>query len=181
MIKVVGISGSLRKGSSNTAVLKAIGNTTEKASVAIYESLITVPHFDPAISPEDSPASVQELRGLIKNADAVIICSPEYAFGVPGILKNALDWLVSSGELNEKPVGIITASPLHRGGNHAHDSLVLTLTALGAKMTDAAKIMIGNIYNKMDEEKRIVDEDTIQKLEQLMTSLIAACSKNNND
>ncbi|MEZ5018119.1 MAG: NAD(P)H-dependent oxidoreductase [Flavipsychrobacter sp.] len=172
MVNIVGISGSLRKDSSNTAVLKAISKVAGKGvEMNIYEDLGTIPHFDPTIAVEDSPDAVKNLRTLLKEANAVIICTPEYAFGVPGVLKNALDWLVSSGEMNEKPVGIISASPLHRGGNHAHASLVLTLTALGTKMSEHAKLMIGNVYNKMNDKKEVVDEETVKELRSLVHSL----------
>ena len=88
-------------------------------------------HFSPDLDGEDAPTPVVHLRTLLGGSDGVLICTPEYAFGMPGSLKNALDWTVSSGDLNEKPVAAISASPLHSGGDKAHASLLLTLTAWG--------------------------------------------------
>lgn len=79
------------------------------------------------------------MRDLIKNASGIIICTPEYAFGVPGQLKNMLDWMVSSGSLVDKPVALVTASSV---GSHAHAALLLTLGALSAKVIDGATLLI---------------------------------------
>ena len=110
------------------------------------------------------------MRKLIAEADGVVISTPEYAFGVPGVLKNALDWLVSSGELNEKPVFSISASPLNTGGEKALASLLLTLTALGT--IEVGRLSIPNIKNKIDANKEIADEDTMKALSGTLDSLI---------
>ena len=86
-----------------------------------YEGLGGIPPFAATPDDNDSPKTVVELRTMIKEADGVLICTPEYAFGVPGVLKNALDWTVSSGDLTNKPVALITAST---GGDKAHASLL---------------------------------------------------------
>src|ERR1700710_1904667 len=105
----------------------------------IYEQLGLIPPFDPGLDNDNPPAPVTELQAAIKNADAVIICTPEYAFGVPGQLKNALDWLVSSSTLVDKPVMLITASS---SGQYAHPSLLLTLGALSANVVENACLLI---------------------------------------
>jgi chromate reductase len=112
------------------------------------------------------------LRQEIKDAAGVLISTPEYAFGVPGVLKNALDWLLSSGELNENPVATISASTLHSGGNRALASRLLTLTALGATMNAASSLSIGNIKNKMNEAGVINYTETMQSLKGLLNTLI---------
>ncbi|HEY2580504.1 MAG TPA: NADPH-dependent FMN reductase [Mucilaginibacter sp.] len=77
---------------------------------SIYDGLAQIPHFDPGLDNDNPPATVAEFRKLLADAHAVIICTPEYAYGVPGTLKNALDWTVSSGSLDGKTMALITAS-----------------------------------------------------------------------
>ena len=168
--KIVAISGSLKSTSSNTNILRAVADISpQNVIVTIFEGLDSLPHFNPEIKEETD--SVNKLRQQIKNADGVIIFTPEYAFGVPGVLKNALDWLVSSGELNEKPVVAISASPLYSGGDKALVSLLLTLTALGATMNAGSSLGIGNIKNKMNDAGIISDIETIQTLKRLLNNL----------
>src|SRR5215216_3583814 len=96
-LHILAISGSLRAASSNMAVLQALAALAPAdLTIAMYDQLADLPYFNPDIDREGDtpPASVAELRAQIGRADGIIICSPEYAHGVPGVLKNALDWLV---------------------------------------------------------------------------------------
>ena len=132
-MKIIAICGSLRAQSSNLALLRAAANI--HAGVEIYEGLATLPHFNPDDDVEGAtpPPTVAELRALLADADGILISSPEYAHGVPGSLKNALDWLVSDGALVDKPVALINASPV--GGEFARDSLVETLRTMNWRVT----------------------------------------------
>jgi len=132
-MKIIAICGSLRSRSSNLALLRAAATIT--AEVEIYEGLATLPHFNPDDDAEGAapPPAVAELRAMLANADGILISSPEYAHGVPGSLKNALDWLVSDGALVDKPVAVINASPV--GGEFARDSLVETLRTMNWRVT----------------------------------------------
>ena len=121
-MKIIGISGSLRAGSSNAAVLRAF------PEIEVWEGLGDLPHFNPDLDGDDPPESVRAFRELLRSADGVIICSPEYAHGIPGSLKNALDWLVSDGTLVGKPVVVITTAPTY--GEFAHAQLVEVLTTM---------------------------------------------------
>jgi len=173
-LHLIGISGSLRSNSSNTNILRAIMHLLpDNVDMTLYEKLDTIPHFNPEIEKDRVPSSVQELRSEIQNADAVIFCTPEYAFGVPGVLKNALDWLVSSGELNEKPVAAISASPLTSGGDKALASLILTLTALGTKISEPLSLSIPTIKKVMTEDGDIIDNALIAQLKALTERLVA--------
>ncbi len=102
----------------------------EGMEVTIYEGLAGLPHFNPDDDEEGTtpPPPVAELRSLLAAADGILISSPEYAHGVPGSLKNALDWLVSDGALVDKPIALICASPV--GCQYAQASLVETLTTM---------------------------------------------------
>jgi chromate reductase len=160
--KIFAISGSLRAGSSNHAILRFLAEMAPKGvSFTIYNNLVQIPPFDPGIDHELPPEAVVELRNLIKDADGIIICTPEYAYGVPGQLKNALDWTVSSGSLVDKPLALITAST---GGENAHAALLLILGALSANLLKDATLLISFIRSKIDGDGNITDEKTCESL-----------------
>jgi len=162
MKRILAISGSLRQGSSNHAILKYLGTLAHTdIEYTIYNGLADIPAFDPGLDNENPPMPVVNLRQLLTAADGVIICTPEYAFGVPGSLKNMLDWLVSSSTLVDKPVALITAS---LGGEYAHASLLLTLGALTAKLSDKTNLLIQFVRSKIGADGTITDEETIKRL-----------------
>jgi len=174
-INIVAISGSLKSNSANTNILRAlIKMAPENVIIKIADNLDALPHFNPETKEEI--VSVFNLRQQLRESNAVIFSTPEYAFGVPGVLKNALDWLVSSGELNEKPVAAISASPLFLGGDKALASLLLTLKALGTNMNEDSSLSIGNIKNKMNEAGEIIDGETIQSLKSILNNLLKTIS-----
>lgn len=169
-LKLLAISGSLKSSSSNTSILNYLADlSNDSFEINIYKDLESIPAFHP--EKEEGNKAVKNLRSLLKACDGLIISTPEYAFGVPGVLKNALDWCVSSGELNEKPVIAISASPLFEGGSKAMASLLLTLGALGTKMTDRSHLSIANVANKIKQAK-ISDEATKENLKTLLFQLI---------
>src|SRR3970282_1010603 len=128
--RIVAISGSLKSTSANTNILWEMAKIApENVIVNILEGLDQLPHFNPEIIQEIT--AVTDFRNQIKAADGVIFSTPEYAFGVPGVLKNALDWLVSSGELNGKAVAAISVSPLHTGGGKGFWSFVFEAFCAG--------------------------------------------------
>ncbi len=103
--KIIAISGSLRTNSSNHAILQYFGSLVpEGIDYTIYDGLAQLPHFDPGPDNDQAHIRVTELRRILAEADGIIICSPEYAFGVPGSLKNLLDWTVGGGSLERKPL-----------------------------------------------------------------------------
>lgn len=170
MKNFLAISGSLKSTSTNTSILKFMAKLGSKvAKIELYSGLDDLPHFSPERDSENAPESVENLRNKIKNADGVIFCTPEYAFNLPGVLKNALDWCVSSGELNEKPVLVLSASPLNTGGEKALTSLQMTLTALGTKQV--ASYSIANVNSKLNSNKELTDLETIAILESLLSKL----------
>lgn len=132
-LKVLAICGSTRKSSSNLNLIKAIADLTSEAfDINIFNGLSELPHYNPDLDNENAPHQVIDYRRQLKEADGVLICTPEYAIGVPGTLKNAIDWTVSSMEFSKKPVALITAS---LSGEKAHKSLLGTLLIIEAKMT----------------------------------------------
>ena len=175
-INLLAISGSLKSTSSNTSILRALSKfKTESVDIILFEGLDQLPHFNP--ENEKGTKAVSIFKEQLKKADGVIISTPEYAFGVPGTLKNALDWTVSSGELNEKPVIAISASPLYEGGSKAMTSLLLTLGALGTKMTEKSHLSIPNINKKINASAEILDPQLKEDLETILNHLIEEIHK----
>jgi len=176
MIKqILAISGSLRNTSSNTNVLKAcVALAPDDVKITLYEGLDKLPYFSPELDGEGAvpPPTVQDLREQLKKADAVIFCTPEYAFGIPGVLKNALDWIVSSGEFYDKPTAVISASPLATGGDKANASLVQTLTVMSANIKEGNKLLIPVVRTKMDAAGNIIDKELESALVQVIRSLV---------
>lgn len=174
MKKILCISGSLRPTSSNTNILKAIPGLAEwpEISFSLFEGLDQLPYFSPELDFDGAiPApSVAYLRAQLKDADAVIFCTPEYAFGVPGVLKNGLDWVVSSGEFVDKPTAVISASPMHTGGDKANASLVQTLRVMSAVITD--EVTVGIVRTKINAEGVIIDEELKATLVAVVNKLI---------
>jgi chromate reductase, NAD(P)H dehydrogenase (quinone) len=166
-ISILGISGSLRKSSSASAVLRQVGELMpEQVEFKIYEDLEKIPAFD------DGRLILVPVLNFIKQiaaSDAVFFCIPEYAFGVPGALKNALDWTVSTTAFSGKPVALITAAS---GGDKAHAALSLTLTALGTKFSSETQLLISFIRTKLNEDGRLKDEATLQSARNVISALI---------
>jgi NAD(P)H-dependent FMN reductase len=129
-IRILAISGSLRAKSLNTRVLRFASRVALPGTgLHLCDVLDRLPHFNPDLDTDSGPAAVVSFRAQLNAAAAVVISSPEYAYGVPGTLKNALDWVVRSGELVGKPVGLWNLSAR---AMHAHASLVETLQTMSA-------------------------------------------------
>ena len=169
-VKILAISGSLRKSSSNSAIINAIAATApQSVSITVYEGLADLPHFDPGLDTDEPLAVVADLRKQLREADGVLICTPEYAFGIPAALKNALEWTVSSGEFVDKPTALITASSQ---GQHAHAALQLVLSAISANVPGEAKLLIPFIRTKINAEGKVSDAEVLQSLYTVLQALI---------
>lgn len=170
-LNILGISGSLKSSSSNTAVLKAIEKLfNTEIELTIFKGLDEFPHFTP--DNEAGNEAVKRFKQAIAKANGVIICSPEYAFGVPGSLKNALDWTVHSGDLNTKPTLAITCSPLYDGGKRCMTALLPTLAALGTIITEPEGLCIGDIYKKLNSDFVFTDTPTLNQVIDAIGNLI---------
>jgi len=172
MHNIIGILGSLRTPSSNSKIIQTIAGLSTEVSLIISNIFGDLPHFNPDIDKDKTPDIVKTWREQIKNADGVIICTPEYALGVPGVLKNALDWLVSSGEFVNKPTIVISASPMETGGDKAHDSLLLTLNMMTAKIVEGGNLIMPFINQKINKEGKITDNETVNQLQSSLNELI---------
>jgi chromate reductase, NAD(P)H dehydrogenase (quinone) len=166
---ILAISGSTRKNSTNYYLIKAIEALTKDIfEITIFESIAGLPHFNPDCSTEKIPKEIIAFRKLILNADAVIICTPEYAHGVPGTLKNAIDWTVSTNEFYQKPTALITAST---DGKYAHGALLEILNAIEAKNVNNHQLIIQFAKTKVNADNTITDEGTLNDVLKLIKSV----------
>jgi chromate reductase len=170
-LKIAVISGSTRASSSNANLIHAITKFAAGTfEINVYTGISALPHFNPDLDmdPEQAAPEVAELRQFLRAADGILICTPEYAMGVPGTLKNALDWTVSSMEFSHKPVALITAS---LSGVHAHISLLGTLLILEARLTARTQLLVPAVQTKVNAEAQITDPGTAESITQLLESL----------
>jgi chromate reductase, NAD(P)H dehydrogenase (quinone) len=175
MKKIFALCGSTRQNSINLELLKIISDLEkETIELQIFTQIGYLPHFNPDIdNPEHTPTFVEDFRNKLKEADGVLICTPEYAMGVPGTLKNALDWTVSSMEFSQKPTALITAST---SGEKGHQSLLETLKVIEAKIDDKTSLLISTPKTKI-KDGVITDEETLNKVKAVLSNLIKKSEK----
>ena len=139
-MKIIAISGSLRARSLNTAVLHAAGRLAPAGvRIELFEGIGNLPFFNFDLDGERPPQEVTSFRTVVGSADGLLISSPEYARGVAGVMKNALDWLVGSHEFPSKPVALINTSPR---ATHALAALTITLETMSARLVKDASITL---------------------------------------
>lgn len=166
--KILAICGSTRKTSSNLNLIRAIQDLTiEKFDISFFDGLTEIPHFNPDLDNDAPPATVKHFRQLIRESDGILICTPEYAMGVPGTLKNAIDWTVSSCEFSHKPVALITASSQ---GENGHESLMKTLRIIESKISDQTQLVISFVKTKVSRDNKIIDSATLVQVNDLIKS-----------
>jgi NAD(P)H-dependent FMN reductase len=176
-MRILAICGSLRRHSTNRALLLAVQKQApEGTNVAIFESIRDLPHFDPDLDgedrdPEDRPDAVLKLRRELAVSDALLISTPEYAHGLPGSLKNALDWLVSSPVVIGKPVALIYGSTGE--ANHAQEQLREILTTMSAVVVPDAIIAVQGVRSKVDESGRVLDSQLALQMQSALKALEA--------
>src|SRR6202034_3959869 len=157
-MNILAISGSLRATSLNTAVLQASGRLAPAGvTIEMFEGIGNLPFFNSDLDGDRLPREVAEFRAAIGAADGLLISSPEYARGVAGVMKNALDWLVGSFEFPNKPVALINTSPR---AVHALAALTLTLETMSARLVREACVTLP-LLGKATDENRIADDDQL--------------------
>ena len=166
MKKILAIIGSTRANSSNLNLIKKLETLTKDIfDITYYKGLTQLPHFNPDIDTEQPPKKVKEFREIILNADGILICTPEYVFSLPGSLKNAIEWCVSTTVFSKKPVGLITAST---SGEKAHEELQLVMKTVETKFTDDTTLLIKSIKAKFNAEGELTDTETFQQLQKFI-------------
>ena len=170
MKKILGISGSLRAKSTNLSIIENIAAMyADRIDVTIYDGLADLPHFNPDLEKGASIAEVEDFRQRIRESDGVLICTPEYVFSIPGVLKNALEWTVGTSDFAGKPTALITASA---SGEKTHESLFLVLKTIEARITERAALLISGARGKVNSAGRIIDAATIEAINLLMESFL---------
>ncbi len=160
--KVVAICGSTRQNSINHSLIKAIADlSAANLDITIYNGIGNLPQFNPDDDGDSVATEVADFRQLLGDTDGVIICTPEYAHGVPGTLKNAIDWTISSSSFPHKPTMLITAST---GGHYGHKALMETLKAIEAKNIDNLQMVIPFVKTKVSMDGKITDDNTLAQV-----------------
>ncbi|GLH74318.1 FMN reductase [Geothrix limicola] len=172
-MRILALSGSLRAQSLNTLLLREAARLApEGLTFAFWERLDDLPHFSPERDEDPLPASVAELRALIAEADALLICTPEYIHAMPAVLKNLLEWIVSSGVCVGKPTAAWSVSPSMEGGAKAHASLVHTLEVMSAKVAHGASLSLTLARSGLDGEEHLKDPAQTASLRAAIQALI---------
>lgn len=170
-MKFLAISGSLRAASHNSALLRAMARLAPAgASVELYHGLGDLPLFNPDIEASD-PAPVAALRAQIIGADALLIASPEYAHGITGAMKNALDWMVGCEAFVLKPVALLNASPR---AVHAQASLREIVTMMSAQIVEQASITVPILGSGLSEAQIAADPEISAALRAALAALCTA-------
>jgi NAD(P)H-dependent FMN reductase len=139
-MKVLAICGSLQAKSENLALLKTAATLVPPGvEVALFEGLRELPHFNPDVEASGVPESVTQWRQALAASDAVLIASPEYGFSLPGVLKNGIDWVIGSGELEQKAVAITAVVAESQRGRRGLEALCNTLCAVRATIVGGAE------------------------------------------
>ncbi len=169
-MRVLAVSGSLREASSNTSLLRAlVALAPAETAVAFSVPLDSLPFFNSDVEEAGLPPSVQAWRADVARADAIVLSSPEYAHGVSGVLKNALDWLVGGVEIGGKPVSVLNARPQ---ATIAHGALVETLRVMGARVVDETAVPLAG--RKLDPAGIAADPGLAAVLRAVLSTLRAA-------
>lgn len=161
---LLGISGSIRRDSTNTAILRTLAeHLGNKASLSLFP-LDYVPLYNADLDGELLPEPVRALKDAIALSDGLVLCSPEYNHGMSGVLKNALDWVSRPGfasPLKNKPCLLLASSPGYTGGARAHAQMRETLAAALARVVARPQVAIAGVTQKIVDGK-LVDNGTIK-------------------
>jgi chromate reductase, NAD(P)H dehydrogenase (quinone) len=174
-MKVLGISGSLRRDSHNTALLREAAELLpDGVELEVWDGLKAVPPYDEDDDVDPAPAEVAELRDAIAGADAILFSTPEYNHSIPGQLKNALDWAsrpLATSPLRNKPVAVVGASMGAFGAVWAQAELRKVLAATGARVVEG-DVALGHAHTKFDADGHLVDDDLREQLGEVVDALV---------
>jgi chromate reductase len=174
-VRVLGISGSLRRDSHNTLLLRAAAELVgPDDELVLWSGLADVPPYDEDVDVEPAPAAVVELRRAVAEADAVLISTPEYNASIPGALKNALDWAsrpLATNAFRNKPVAVIGSSVGIFGAVWAQAELRKVLATMGARVVEV-ELAVGRSSERFDEAGSLVDETVQDELAEVVATLL---------
>jgi chromate reductase, NAD(P)H dehydrogenase (quinone) len=179
-MRVLGISGSLRRDSHNNALLRAAAERLPAgAELVVFERLAEIPPYDEDVEVAGVPAAANELRAAIREADAVLIATPEYNHSIPGQLKNALDWAsrpAGKSALNGKPAATIGASTGMFGAVWAQAELRKVLGAMGGRVLEA-ELPVSHAADLRRGDRLELPPEQAEHMEQILAELVAAAER----
>jgi chromate reductase len=174
-IRVLGIAGSLRQASYNRALLKAAQEAAPDGMVLEAFDLLEVPLYNGDVEAAGDPTSVAAFKAAIHRADAVLFVTPEYNHGVPGVMKNALDWASrppQDAALARKPVGIIGASPGITGSARGQSQLRQAFEFTNSYCMPQPELLVFKAHDKFDAQGRLTDEATGKYLRRYLVAFL---------
>lgn len=178
-LRILGISGSLRAGSQNTLLLRAAKRLVpEGMTIEEYPSLAAIPPYNADDDADEPPPAVQDLRDRIHEADGLLIVTPEYNYGIPGVLKNALDWASTGAQpaLHQKPVAIAGAAPTNFGSVRAQLALRQMFVWTDSVVVVKPEVIVFRSHERFDSAGDLTDADTAALVEGLLRALAAKIS-----
>lgn len=171
MKTIFAIIGSASENSANQRLVEFLADSSKNEfNWIVFNELKSLPHFDPELSANNPPEEIIIFRKQIEQADAILICTPEYVFSIPSGLKNAIEWCVSTTVLSDKPCGLITASAQ---GEKGHAELQLILKTLMANFTNETTLLISGIKGKFDSSGNMNDPETLSRLNSFFAAFIS--------
>ncbi|HET6642465.1 MAG TPA: NADPH-dependent FMN reductase [Gaiellaceae bacterium] len=174
-MRILGISGSLRADSYNAKLLRAAADLLPRdVELELWSGLKAVPPYDEDDDVEPAPSAVAELRAAIAAADAVLFATPEYNASIPGVLKNALDWVsrpLRSNPLRSKPVAVVGASTGAFGAVWSQAELRKVLASIGARVVEG-DVAVGHAPSRFDEDGHLADEQLLEQLGEVIAVLV---------
>lgn len=173
---IFAIIGSASSDSTNRKLVEYISSLpNENFYLTIFDNLKSLPHFDPELSVSNPPEQIIDFRKSIEQADGIIICTPEYVFGIPSGLKNAIEWCIATTIFMDKPSGLITASA---NGQKGHEELQLIMKTAIAKFTDETCLLIQGLKGKFDGQGVLTDNKIQEKLNIFIDNFIKLLNGN---
>jgi chromate reductase, NAD(P)H dehydrogenase (quinone) len=176
-VKILGISGSLRRGSYNTGLLRTAARLfPADVEFELWDRLKEVPPYDEDDDTDAAPAAAVALRDALAGADAVLIATPEYNSSIPGQLKNAVDWAsrpLAANPLRNKPVAVVGASTGAFGAVWSQADLRKVLAATGARVVEG-DVAVGHAPTRFGEDGLLADDDLLEQLQEVLAGLVEA-------
>jgi chromate reductase, NAD(P)H dehydrogenase (quinone) len=179
-VNIVALAGSVRSRSFNRALLQAAAKLAPPSVRITLAEIAELPHYNEDLEVGEGPEAVARLKAQVSAADGLLIATPEYNYGIPGVLKNALDWLsrpAYRSPLAQKPVAILGAAKSAVGTARAQGQLKQVLLGTVSDIFPHRELVVGAAHTRFDEELRLIDEATRDALQALLTSYAAWLEK----
>jgi chromate reductase len=176
-VRACGIAGSLRKDSFNRALLRAaVTLAPPNLEIVIFDRLAAVPPYNADVEAAGDPEPVQALKAAIRDADALLVVTPEYNYGVPGVLKNAIDWASrppTGSVLNHKPAAIVGATPGRTGTARAQLALRQSFVFTQTPVLPGPEVLVAEAGRRFAPDGTLTDENTRRVVRELLERLVS--------